>query len=374
MFEAFKKYFHSLFHKELSTVSPISTTWSPTYTRQKLTPAFSAYNSPFAFAGMVGAQYGEHVSVPRLKLPLRSTQEQRPASAPSGPHVNVSVLPDLPTRPAYNGGRRTISLAENHVRMQPMQVGVGWNAGYVRCNEPNEDSVAALQGTYSYHGMLLPFSLFVVADGMGGHDCGLEASRLAMQSMTHTVLQNMVMGDEMSDEFFIDMLIGGVDWANRTIVQRSQIEGIDMGTTLTAALVVNSKAFIVNVGDSRTYHYSDQTGLTQVTRDHSLVASLVNMGQISPEEVYTHPERNKVYRCVGQQEDLQVDFFMIRELQANDMLLLCSDGLWEMVHDPVIERAIRSSDNPEAISTRLVQAALRGGGVDNISVIVAKMP
>ncbi len=367
MFEAFKKYFHSLFHKELPHVS---TTWSPTNTMQKTYPAYTPYTAPFAFAGIVSTQY-EHVSVPRLKLPLRSSHQQKPSTTA---HVNVSVLPDLPTRPAHNGGRRTISLVENHVRMQPMQVGVGWNAGYVRGNEPNEDSVAALQGTYSYQGMLLPFSLFVVADGMGGHDCGLEASRLAMQSMTHTVLQNMVMGDEMSDEFFIDMLIGGVDWANRTIVQRCQIEGIDMGTTLTAALVVDSKAFIVNVGDSRTYHYSDQTGLTQVTRDHSLVASLVNMGQISPDEVYTHPERNKVYRSVGQQEDLQVDFFMIKELQTDDVLLLCSDGLWEMVHDPAIERAIRSSDSPESVSARLVQAALRGGGVDNISVIVAKMP
>jgi len=146
-----------------------------------------------------------------------------------------------------------------------------------------------------------------------------------------------------------------------------------MGTTLTAALVIDMKAHIVNVGDSRTYLFRDSAGLIQITHDHSLVASLVAFGQITPDEVYTHPERSKVYRCLGHDLDLKVDTFSV-ELSPRDTLLLCSDGLWEMVRDPSIERIIRNGDSPHITADRLIQAALRGGGVDNVSAILVQVP
>ncbi|GCF09618.1 hypothetical protein KDI_31820 [Dictyobacter arantiisoli] len=310
------------------------------------------------------------MTAPRLRLP------QRPAR---GQDFDVA---EVPTRPApaadtdstqqQNTPRFTIPLHAHNPRVLPLQVGVGWHTGLARRHFPNEDSIAVLQGTYTYQGQLLPYGLFVVADGMGGHDNGLEASQLAMQSMSHTVLQNIIMGKEMSDEFFLDMLIGGAEWANLAIYQRGQEEGSDMGTTLTAALIIDCKAYIINVGDSRTYLFRESAGLIQITHDHSLVASLVAFGQITPDEIYTHPERSKIYRSLGQGTDLKIDSFIL-DLQPHDRLLLCSDGLWEMIRDPVIERIVRATDNPHLLSERLVQTALRGGGADNISVVIVQV-
>jgi len=263
------------------------------------------------------------------------------------------------------------------VSVQSMAIGIGWNTGIKRKRNPNEDSVVAIQSTCNYQEQLIPFGLFVVADGMGGHECGQEASKIAMQTMMHTVLQNIVMGSELNDEFLTDMLVGGVQWANQLIFERGWELGKEMGTTLTAALVVGRRAYVVNVGDSRTYLYRAGRGLTQVTRDHSLVATLVAFGEITPDEIYTHPERNKVYRSLGTKEEVEVDWFVL-ELQDHDTLLLCSDGLWEMVRDPQIAQILHSNQfphcSPQRSSDALVQAALLGGGSDNVSVIVVSMP
>ena len=144
-----------------------------------------------------------------------------------------------------------------------------------------------------------------------------------------------------------------------------------MGTTITAALVFGSTAYVVNVGDSRTYVYHDREGqLVQVTRDHSLVARLVEMGAISRDAVYTHPDRNKVYRGLGDKDTVKVDWFTL-SVSTGDYLLLCSDGLWEMVRDHDIERIMQKcAGNPPQASAALVTAALQGGGADNISAIV----
>lgn len=315
-------------------------------------------------------------SIPRLHLPQRlqqSAQLTQPSLIPTG----MRGIHDIPTRPARNvpiSRPLTPPMPPQHPRLlQPLEVGVGWNTGIARQRNPNEDSLVVLQGTCTFHGRLVPFGLFVVADGMGGHAYGQEASRIAIQSMMQMVLQNIVTSNEINDDYLVEMLVGGVEWANNAIYQRGSEWGQEMGTTLTAALVVGAKAYIVNVGDSRTYLYRPSLGLTQITRDHSLVASLVASGAITPNEVYTHPERNKVYRSLGNKEVIEVDWFMI-DLCENDSLLLCSDGLWEMVRDPEIERIIRTMRDPLRVSDVLVNAALQGGGRDNVSVVVARMP
>jgi len=317
------------------------------------------------------------ITVPKLSLPQRQP-EMQPVTLSSLATVAIGSVPGSPIQPpvstTYTAGPTLFMAASTEFR--PLEVGIGWNAGIKRQQAPNEDSVMVLQNICTHHGQLVPFSLLVVADGVGGYECGVEASRMAMHNMMHTVLQNIMLSDDLSGEFLTDMLVGGVDWANRTIYQRGRELGKEMATTLTAALVVGTKAYIVNVGDSRTYLYradAGGTGLRQITRDHSVVATLVAFGKITPDEVYTHPDRNKVYRCVGCDENVDVDAFVL-DLCQGDRLLLCSDGLWEMVRDPLIARILHYYQDSSHASNALVDAALHGGGVDNVSVIVALVP
>jgi serine/threonine protein phosphatase PrpC len=254
-----------------------------------------------------------------------------------------------------------------------LEVGSGWDVGIKRKKQPNEDSMIAMQGTCIYNNALLPFALLVIADGMGGHAAGQDASYLAVQAMVQWVAPHIAGVNAMSDELLAELLADGVRQANLAVCQRSQEVGSDMGTTITAALVLDSKAYVVNVGDSRTYLYRESAGLRQITHDHSLVAQLIAAGRITPDEVYTHPDRNQVYRGLGDKRDVEVDSFMLT-LQTGDRLLLCSDGLWEMVRDPEIARILQQTEwNPVQTSNALIQSALNGGGLDNISAIVAQV-
>lgn len=302
-----------------------------------------------------------------LGLPQKPPPARWLPLAPAVSRREPLTVADLPTRPGAEPAQ------SRQIPLRPLDVGVGWHVGITRKGSPNEDSLLSVQSVCTYHSRLVPFGLFVVADGMGGHDCGLEASRLAIQQMLHTVLQNIIIGNELSDEFLADMLIGGVEWANLAVFRRSLDLDKNMGTTLTAALIVGMKAYIVNVGDSRTYHFRPGQKLRQMTRDHSLVARLVEQGEITPEEVYTHPDRNMIYRGLGTDDAVEVDLFMA-DLAQHDRLLLCSDGMWEMVRDTQIERIMRHAGRPEQASEMLVQAALRGGGSDNVSVLVVQVP
>ncbi len=253
-------------------------------------------------------------------------------------------------------------------------IGIGWDAGIVRRIKPNEDNLVALHSTCTHAGRLLPLDLYIVADGMGGHSHGQEASRMAIQSMIQAVIPDIVSSDHINDDFLVETLVEGVRWANKAVYESSQQSGVEMGTTITAALVFDGTAYIVNVGDSRTYVYREREGqLLQVTRDHSLVARLVEAGAISRDEIYTHPDRNKVYRGLGDKGTVNVDWFT-RPVHAGDSLLLCSDGLWEMVRDQEIERIMmKYAGDPSLASAALVKAALEGGGADNISVIVVRV-
>jgi serine/threonine protein phosphatase PrpC len=146
-----------------------------------------------------------------------------------------------------------------------------------------------------------------------------------------------------------------------------------MGTTMTASLVVNTTAYVAHVDDSRCYLYREPGGLSQITHDHSLVATLVTAGAIQPEDIYTHPKRNLIYRCLGKKASVEVDACAV-PLAAGDILLFCSDGLWEMVRDQQIA-AILTSPMPDPSQTAhaLLQATLAGGGADNVSVIVVQV-
>ncbi len=375
MFEVFK----AIMQRERARIDPSASSWTLSLPFSSIAMAIADSAVSTMNIGKINHRDVLFTAVPGLRLPQKVTKplskstSERPAQRREYP-VDI---PDIPTRPMLPPLSTSQPVTPPSYRSphpyQMLQVGVSWDAGLLRRSEPNEDSVLALQGMCSYKGQLVPFGLFCIADGMGGHEDGKEASRIAIERMMQTVLQNIFMGQELSDEFLTDMLVGGVEWANLAIYHHAQSMRKDMGTTITAALVVDTKAYIVNVGDSRTYIYREGEELLQVTRDHSLVATLVEEGQITADEVYTHPDRSKIYRSLGYSDTVEVDWF-VTDLYPQDRLMLCSDGLWEMVRDVTLERILRNCKQPVEASNRLVQAALRAGGADNIGVIVVLNP
>lgn len=252
-------------------------------------------------------------------------------------------------------------------------VGARSHPGIKRQDRPNEDSLFVMQGMQTHTVPPQPFGVFLVADGLGGHGHGQEASRQAIQTMIDQMLPKVSDGPELQERALKQLLINAVQAANQTIYRQNQEQHTDMGTTITAVVVVGLKAFVANVGDSRTYLYRESEGLRKITKDHSVVAYLVETGIIKPDDIYTHPQRNQIYRNLGAQPLIQVDAF-IEPLQPGDRVILCSDGLWEMVRDPAIEQILRSGTDAQHLASALLEAALGGGGADNVSVIVVQVP
>jgi serine/threonine protein phosphatase PrpC len=254
--------------------------------------------------------------------------------------------------------------------LPPVQLsaGIALDSGKKRQGRPNEDFPFFAQGVTSLNE---PYGLFLVADGMGGHAHGQEASRLAVETIVDMVLPQM-RGNQSSA--WGDLLKLAVERANTAIYQQNlQLAPASMGTTVTAALIVGAEAFIANVGDSRAYLH--RTGLLrQITRDHSVVAKLVADGIIEPGDIYTHPKRNEIYRCLGADASVEVDVFYLL-LQDGDHLLLCSDGLWEMLPDERQIAGVLSASwmSADAMTEKLVQLALQAGGLDNISLVVVQV-
>ena len=256
-----------------------------------------------------------------------------------------------------------------------LRVGSQLDPGIRRKDRPNEDTLLVSQGimpSASASTWSKPFALLIVADGMGGQAHGQEASRLAVQSLAAYVSGSL--GSQPSKpEDLLPLLTAGVQYANQLVYQHNREKSDEMGTTMTAALVMDTTAYVAHVGDSQLYHYRHPTGLGQITCDHSVVAKLIAAGVIAPEDIYTHPLRNRIYRSLGEKASTEVDGDAV-PLAAGDLLLLCSDGLWEMVRDQQIT-AILTTPRPHPSETAhaLVQAALAGGGEDNVSVIVAQV-
>jgi len=252
-----------------------------------------------------------------------------------------------------------------------LRIGTALDPGIERKLRPNEDTLSVTRGIIPAASSK-PFVLLTVADGMGGQGHGQEASRLAVQSLTEYV-SGLLYSKQVTPQNFLSLLKEGVQAANRVVYQRNREQRTEMGTTMTAALIVDTTAYVAHVGDSRCYLYREPGGLSQITHDHSLVAALVTAGAIQPEEIYTHPRRNLIYRCLGEKASVEVDACAV-PLAAGDILLFCSDGLWEMVRDQQIVAILTSPmPDPSQIAHALLQAALAGGGEDNVSVIVVQV-
>ena len=293
--------------------------------------------------------------------------------APATPRTGRNVRYDVPLGNGYRGVP-TAPVAVVDARHQRnggssvyLDIGTALDTGIKRRGRPNEDSLLALPAISNACGGVQPVGLFVIADGMGGHGNGQEASRLAISAL-HDALKLALVGSP-EDDNYEQVLAEGAHTANMAVYRRNRQQQSDMGTTLAVALVIGNMAYVANVGDSRVYLYRQGEGLEQITRDHSSVARLVEAGAITRDEAYSHPKRNEIYRSLGHQSTVKVDTFSV-PLQLGDLLLLCSDGLWEMTRDSSIE-GIMESTMPDVSHTcdELRQAALKGGGKDNISII-----
>jgi protein phosphatase len=216
-----------------------------------------------------------------------------------------------------------------------------------------------------------------VADGIGGNEAGEIASRAAicclasetMEKLFRPALDPGYPAETDTEQEFKEAALA----ANQIILdlRRQADTEINMGCTLTAALIWGAQAIVLNAGDSRTYLLRGGH-LEQITRDHSVVARLVEQGYISKDEIYTHNQKSVIYRSLGDRPVLEIDSFRI-DLQPGDRLLLCSDGLWEMVRDPLIEEVLLERFDPQQACDRLVEMANLSGGEDNISVVVINL-
>ncbi len=240
----------------------------------------------------------------------------------------------------------------------------------------NEDSSYIFTAESGGQEPLISFGLYIVADGMGGHHDGHEASKGVSRLVAQYVLERIYLpllktsteDNSQSPEPVSEVILDAVQTANKHI--HSPDPGKDSGTTLTAALVFGRRLYVVHVGDSRAYLLVDGK-LKQITVDHSYVRRLIDAGQITEEEAAVHPQRNMLYRAVGQGGDLEIDTFT-QSLPRRGKLFICSDGLWGLIPGPVISDVLQQNIPLNMMTEQLVQLALEAGGHDNITGVLVE--
>lgn len=258
----------------------------------------------------------------------------------------------------------------------------GYRTDVGRKRDHNEDVVGKYSLGMQQTADSPEVGLYMVADGMGGHQAGELASREVVRVILDEIqdriqeLQAVPKLKRATIKLDHEISVGetlkqAVQKANEVLYNARKQIGSNRGTTLTSVLVVGDTSVVANVGDSRTYLWREGR-LSQITQDHSLVASLVAANMIRPDEVRSHPQRNQIYRTLGERPEVEVDIFE-RNLRVGDRLMLCSDGLWEMVLDPEIQQIIQQATNPQEACDRLIEAANLAGGEDNISVVAVWM-
>ena len=205
-------------------------------------------------------------------------------------------------------------------------------------------------------------NLFIVADGMGGHRAGDYASR-------HTVERIVASITRSEEEKPISILKEAIDKANELLIAESKRDETKsgMGTTLVIASIFDNIMYVANVGDSRLYICGQS--IRQITRDHSLVNEMILMGEISEQEAKNHPDKNVITRAIGVKEHVEADYFEV-ELTNDELILLCTDGLTNMVSDDEIQKILVNDEILENKAEKLIKRAHKNGGSDNITVMI----
>lgn len=236
----------------------------------------------------------------------------------------------------------------------------------------NEDTLFSMQAILADGVHDLPFGIFIVADGMGGHLNGEVASGAAARTfgeflLSHFYAPFLAGRASAQEESIHEVMEHGVREAQRAVL----LNAPGGGTTLTAGLVVGDQVTITHVGDSRAYFLHADGRVEVITQDHSLVKRLQDLGQIDEKEASIHPQRNVLYRALGQSEPFRPDIASYK-LPPEGYLLICSDGLWGTVPDQEIRRIAFSTPDVHSVCQKLVEAANEAGGPDNISAILVQ--
>lgn len=250
-------------------------------------------------------------------------------------------------------------------------VGCAQSAGRER--ETNEDALYTLTTNLVTGNSSMFIGLYIIADGMGGHRHGEIASATAIQAIVSHILHNLYapylhLVPYPPDQTIQETIKASVQTAQHAVRKESP----GGGTTLTGVLILGNQMTVFHVGDCRTYLQHPDGRMDLITRDHSLVKRLEELGQISSVEAGTHPQRNVLYRAVGQEEPFEPD--ISTQPLPSGQILICSDGLWGVLPESRIQNILSSQDSPDQVCQTLVDEANLLGGPDNISAILLRLP
>ena len=243
------------------------------------------------------------------------------------------------------------------------KIGMLTDVGQVRTVD--EDSILAADLSFGVNSESSKFLLLAVADGMGGHAKGEEASKIALNAIARAVIPDLL-----NNTSFTKILEKGIQNANQDILDHTaeNPEASGMGTTSVCAVVKDNQIHLANVGDSRAYRVSDDE-ICRVTKDHSYVQALIDEGEITEEQAREHPRKNEITRAVGIMPSIEVDTMKLT-LDSDESLLLCCDGVIAHLSDDDIHKIIRDSPDPQTACQEIVDMANERGGSDNISLII----
>ncbi len=292
-----------------------------------------------------------------------------PAATPGGSK-------EIPTIPITfeKGEEPAQDTPEESINLETPQFQTGCAQSIGRQRDHNEDSLLLITTLLTNNGDNIPVGLYIVADGMGGHKHGEIASGLAVRSIAHLVLRKIFLSlvapkPEPPQDSIQEILESSVQEAHRTIMK----EAPGSGTTMTAVLMLDKHMSIAHVGDSRAYLIANDGTMQLLTRDHSLVMRMMELGQLTAEEAAVHPQRNVLYKALGQGEPFAPDVTSI-PLPESGQVLICSDGLWSVISESEIARLVLTSPNLQVASQALIDAANEAGGPDNITAILIRLP
>ncbi|RPI88667.1 MAG: serine/threonine-protein phosphatase [Chloroflexi bacterium] len=258
--------------------------------------------------------------------------------------------------------------------VEPVQFLAGCGQSVGRQRDHNEDALFTLTTNLITDIRQIPFGLYIVADGMGGHQNGEKASASAVRAMAGHILRKLYIpllypAAKPPEQSIQEIMQEGVHEAHRSIIKQA----IGGGTTLTTVLLLGDQMTIAHVGDSRVYLFQPDGKVEVITRDHSLVKRLEELGQITAEEAAVHPQRNVLYRALGQGEPFDPDTSST-PIPHGARLLICSDGLWGQATEQELSEIVWTAQSPELACQQLLDLANASGGPDNITAILVKLP